>query len=281
MRASPYCEQCIQSVLQSIHAQLHSYLFPWMLFLVEWVPFGFVLGRVGFFVGVSVGVCVCFFFFDLLSLLVIHLRERCRYQPQGSLWLALRYLRCLLKCANTSSHSGGYLLLLILYDREKKYTGLLQDKKMGPGRNLETDLFDHDLNIIINWPCEESTGIPKKDIVLGTFLFLPNGNTFGRYDNSRDRRKVNRFEDLFVLRLHSVVWKWVSYLTGCDNCSGSIQKKRIGKTFCHNQWWGSFCTGSKWKWFETMEWKPGVRRGWVETISALWRGQEQRQSRSK
>lgn len=207
MRASPYCEQCIQSMLQSIHAQLHSYLFPWMLFLVECVPFGFVLGRVGFFVGVCVGVCVCFFFFDLLSLLVIHLCECCHYQPQGSLWLALRYLRCLLKCANTSSHSGGYLLLLILYDREKKYTGLLQDKKMGPGQNLETDLFDHEPNIIINWPCEESTGIPKKDIVLGTFLFLPNGNTFGRCDNSRDKRKVNRFEDLFVLRFHSVVWK--------------------------------------------------------------------------
>lgn len=39
---------------------------------------------------------------------------------------------------------------------------------------------------------------------MGTFIFLLNKNTLGRYNNSRGKRKVNRSEDL-VLRLHSVV----------------------------------------------------------------------------
>lgn len=94
------------------------------------------------------------------------------------------------------------------YMTEKKNTlGCCKIKKKGHGQNLKTDLFDHKLNILINWLCEESTGIPKKDIVMCTCFFLLNENTFGRYNNSRGKRKVNRSEDLFVLRFHSVVWK--------------------------------------------------------------------------
>lgn len=82
-------------------------------------------------------------------------------------------------------------MLLIVYGREKNTLGCCKLKKIGPGQNLKTDLFDHKLNIIVSWLCEESTGILKKDIVLGTFLFLPYRNTFGRYDHSRGKRKVN------------------------------------------------------------------------------------------
>lgn len=73
-------------------------------------------------------VCVCGLF-DLVSLLVIHLCEHCHYQPQDSLWLTVWYLCYFLKCAKTSNHNGSYLLQLILYNREKKYAGLVQDKK--------------------------------------------------------------------------------------------------------------------------------------------------------
>lgn len=55
--------------------------------------------------------------------------------------------------------------------------GCCKIKKIGPGWNLKTDLFDHKFNILINWLCEESPGIPKKDVVMGTSIFLLNENT--------------------------------------------------------------------------------------------------------
>lgn len=179
-----------------------------MSFLVKWVPLGcFGLSRVVF-----MCVCVCGFF-DLLSLLVIHLCKHCHYQPQDSLWLTVWYLRYFFNVLKPAITMGAIYYNSFYMTEERKKARLLQDKKIGPRWNLKTDLFDHKLCILINWLCEESAGVPKKDVVTGTFIFLLNEKAFGRYNNSRGKRKVNRSEDL-VLRLHSVVWE-MSQLFDC------------------------------------------------------------------
>lgn len=60
-----------------------------------------------------------FLFFDVLSLLVIHLCECCPYQPQGSLWLALWYL-CYLLNVLTPAVTMGAIYCFSLYMAEKK-----------------------------------------------------------------------------------------------------------------------------------------------------------------
>lgn len=124
-----------------------------------------------------------FLFLELLSLLVIHLCKHCRYQPQYSLWLTLLE-GCSLQ--HTSTSNCNDLLQLLLYDGEKNSQSCSKIRKIGHVWDLKTDLFDSKLSFLINWLHEGSTGLPKKDVIMDTF-FLMNGNTIGRYSNSRGK----------------------------------------------------------------------------------------------
>lgn len=168
MRASPYSEQHIQiRVCYKMYIPSFTPI-PSLDVLSSGLSFfSFCFG--GFFV---------FLFLELLSLLVINVCKHCHYQPQYSLSLTLWYMHSSLQCANKHQQSQ-WEWFIATYMTEKNIAEVLQDQKIRPCMKSEDRSFWQQTQFFMNWLCEGSTGLPKKDIIMDTF-FLLDGNTIGR-----------------------------------------------------------------------------------------------------